>query len=112
MLITLIKMLNLNRNLSKTSNYQCFLKQLRRELSVSDCASQHCDRLLLYEGYKHTERQRQRQRSIAIHCDAPKSVPDPFQRVKMSVTMDQCTSMGSNLMPPLPLPLTLGVGTP
>ena len=48
MLITLIKMLDLNRNLNKTSNYQCFLKQLRRELSVSDCAAQHCDRLLLY----------------------------------------------------------------
>ena len=39
--------------------------------------------------YKHTKRQaehqRQRQGPIGMHCDAPKSVPDPFKRVMASV---------------------------
>ena len=44
------------------------------------------------------KRQR-RDHPIEIHCDATKSVPDPFP----SITMSQCIPMGSNLTLPLPL---------
>ena len=40
--------------------------------------------------YEHTERQRQRHHPIEIHCDAPKSVPDPFRSVTLYI-------IGSNL---------------
>ena len=35
---------------------------------------------------RRVKRQRQRQGPIGIHCDAPKSVPDPFPSVNPSVT--------------------------
>ena len=41
-------------------------------------------------------------RSIEMHCDAPKSVPDPF----WNITIDLVSPL------PLLLPLTLGVGIP
>ena len=44
---------------------------------------------------------RQRQGPIGMHCDAPKSVPDPFPSVNPSIKTSK-----------LPLPLTFGVGTP
>ena len=44
---------------------------------------------------------RQRQGPIGMHCDAPKSVPDPFPSVMASVKTSK-----------MPLPLPLGVFIP
>ena len=57
--------------------------------------------VLHFKGINTPSVKRQRQGPIGMHCDAPKSVPDPFSSVNPSVKTSK-----------LPLPLTLGVGTP